>query len=94
MYNDNYQQKLEKDLINIYNTYTQVKLSDIEQFEQEYKEAMVKHGEILNPLIHYKIKDGKVSIGNSNIISDDRVDHTLHIFEHTLKWCKNNKYTP
>jgi len=90
MYNDNYQQKLEKDLINIYNTYTQVKLSDIEQFEKEYKEAMVKHGDVLNPLIHYKIEDGKVSIGNSNIISDDRVDHTLQIFEHTLKWCKNN----
>ena len=96
-FNDEFQKKLEKELINIYSSYNkQINKNIIIQLKKIYtkenKNFILKD---FFPLVKYIIKDGKVSIYNEREIKkyytekkDNRYKDNYNLIFKTLKWCK------
>ena len=94
-FKDDYQNKFESELINIYSGYKKEFEKNIpEKIKNNFDKVMKDE---FFPLIEYIIDDGTVKINNGkeiekhySNISDFRYKHNLDIISKTLKWCKKN----
>ena len=101
MYTDVYQKRLEKDLKNVYGKYMKKGGFDNsipDKLREQYDERrkMYPKEKYPYPLVEYKIKNGKVSVGHGiikefmKLRNDARAEHNLGILRKTLEWCKEN----
>lgn len=108
IYNDDYQKKLEKDLIKIYKNINYDKnviidIKNIFNLKRERHKKLVEENKTNNkyiekndifPLYEYIIKDNKLYL-NEEIYKDERSKDNYDLISNTLKWCiKNNLKIP
>jgi len=100
MFNDKYQEKLEKDLVNIYKNYKSKYKIDYnypEKLKKKYFDRDIIHKKVF-PLVKIIIKDGE-AIVNKKIIEqfkesqDFRIVYKYRMVKKTLEWCKRNNLT-